>query len=707
MAGKKRVSKNEHNRGALANVAGKELPVTLAGLLAVVRTPASREAQVTEISRLICIPDYNTARGLKQCHETFDIISSKLDKAFALSRGCQADIVATDTLAAMIIVIYGRMGFDTILRKRIFGETEFLKKAISLLHSDTARSTVMHILSDVTHIGTDILKNLSRFTSNILDCVEGHTDDLPYLEKAVCVLSHSTVVVLNNPEPDPELAALVSPDRILSFFLSVVRLPTATSLSFDHFCIFCSQTTKYHPAAFQSIPDSVDLLVACTRSQDLCIRNDALRSLIKLHFFESTQDSPPQEISGQPESVRQALDQYGRDKSSETRDREDGSALMDLVDTFSDNPRRSLSDFGSSLVEVILRNEFRVRNHFNFNDPLEEDIRLATDLGGTQFVDVLRLCGDAVRRSGTGSHTDVMANILQLEFLLSSDKEDEAFTVARSCIERHPSVGFFYYVLATCGATRDTVACLRSAEKGLQCTGLTDFLREELLYYAVFSSDVIIAEMLTGRASEIRFQEVVALINKARSNAISFVNDAPPDHPKMPLMIAIGIHLAILVGSGTMSDDYTELQTAHGKLSLAYDIARSQVSGFCPGRQCLALDTIFARMSIAWRVWKPVVSRQPTKFYPSTGIEPNVDLAAWLEKLDTSDPTTTFLELRGLNPDAERYGVAALHCCSACNLPSAVLKRCSRCQKTRYCNSVCQRQHWTVHRKACNPNPTQ
>ncbi|KAJ7489395.1 hypothetical protein FB451DRAFT_1523067 [Mycena latifolia] len=625
MGGNKKKSKKARDRGT--NTAGAELP-TFPELLAAARSSMGPGALATKISRLLCLPDYNTSRGLKECHEAFDIISSKLDKAFALSREYQADIVAADMLAATIIVIYGRMGFDTILRERIFGETDFLQKAISLLRSDIARSIVMHILSNVTHVGnTAILKDLSRFTSSILDCVEGRLVDLPCVEKAVCVLSHSTVVVLNHPEPDPELVALISPRRVIHFFLSVIRLPNATSLSFGHFCVFCSKTTTYHPAVFQAIPDSIDFLVACTRAQDLCIRSAALRSLTGLHYLESILDSPPQKIVGQPARVRQTLDKDGPDRSHEfeMRNRKERSTLTALIKAFAENPSRSLSGFGLALVEVILRSEFLVRTRFK--DSREEYRHLAIDLGGAQFVDVLRLCEDAVRSSGTGSQSAVMADILHLEFLLASEK-DEACTVALSCIEQHPSVAFFYYVLATCRVTKDAnlTSAVLFAEK------------EELLYFAAWSSDVIIADMLSGRPSEIRFQEVVALIKKASSRAISFVNDAPPDHPRMPLMIALGIHLAILVGGGTISDDFRELQTAQGKLFLAYDIARSQIGGFYPARQCLALDTIFSRMSIAWRVWKPIISRQLSQNYSSAGIDPNVDLAAWLEKLDTGDP---------------------------------------------------------------------
>jgi hypothetical protein len=148
---------------------------------------------------------------LRQCHEEFGTISAKLQQVFTGSREYQADNVSADKLAATIIAIYGQMGqVGTILRKGIFDESDvsniprrqlvrtivffkdFLKHATTLLHSDIARRIVMPTLSQVTHFNDiKILRDLSRFTSTILSCVEGQLNDLGYVESGVCVLSHT------------------------------------------------------------------------------------------------------------------------------------------------------------------------------------------------------------------------------------------------------------------------------------------------------------------------------------------------------------------------------------------------------------------------------------------------------------------------------------------------------------------------------------
>lgn len=126
------------------------------------------------------------------------------------------------------------------------------------------------------------------------------------------------------------------------------------------------------------------------------------------------------------------------------------------------------------------------------------------------------------------------------------------------------------------------------------------------------------------------------------------------------------------------------MQIYQQRLSRAYIVARSRLRPFQTPSPCLAVDKIFARMPVAWRVWKPLISHHPST-HPYTDVDPTVvDLTAWMEKLETSDPLSRSFQIHGLNPATDRYGPAQLHRCSTCNTPSAALKECSRCHKTRY-----------------------
>ncbi|KAJ7754105.1 hypothetical protein B0H16DRAFT_1886777 [Mycena metata] len=650
------------------------------------------ECLAREISRLLCIPDYNTARGLKQCHQDFGKISSKLEQVFDQSRE-NASSCSADKLAAAVIAIYGLMSQDSLLRKRVVAETAFVQQAISLLRSEVARFEVISVLSAVTHLNdNEVMRSIARFTSAILDCVEGRLDDIQYAESTLCVLSHCTAVGLV--EIDSDLAHLIPLPRVIQFFLSVVRLPTSTFLSFHHFLDFCARIAEYHAAIFHSLPDSVDFLVACTRAEDICARNDALRSLTALFPWQGV----TQWTEVRLEHVDAALKQYGK-TSHRQRELLQSRECFQLIETFIKNPRRSLSDFGNKLVALIMTHERGVRRYFQHRDDYEMDSgevhRLQHNLGCRRFIDVLPLCVEAVR-GASGPQAEINANILQLEFLLASGKHTEACTLARTCIERDPSVAFFYLVLTT-SDDKSIASPVRAAEKGLECAGLTDYMREELLYSAASSASILAGYMLHGKPSEIRLQEAIQLAQKALLYATSFVDAAPPDGDLVPDMIALRIYLTFLMRGHTLIDGCSELQALQSRLNLTYDIARSTVRGFSPPRECLAIDTILARMSVACRVWKSVLARNHSNKYRND-VNPNDDLTAWLEKLDTSDPMSKRFAMRGtVDPSTERYGTAQLRCCSACGSPSAVLKKCSGCQEARYCNSNCQKSHWAVH----------
>ncbi|KAJ7213267.1 hypothetical protein C8J57DRAFT_1483389 [Mycena rebaudengoi] len=628
---------------------------------------------------------------------------------------------------------------DTILRKHVFAESDFLHSATTLLHSAIARVVLMPILTRLTHLGDfDILKALSRFTSAILCCAEGQLDDLEYVESTVCVLTHSTASVLQDVRSDPELAALIPLPRIIHFFLNVVRLPTATSISFEHFNFFCSQLTCYHRTVFQSIPDSVDFVMACTPAQDVRVRNAALRALIGLCDPASPMQSA---ASKPPHIIHQALAHRN-----------------------TENPRRSLSDFGHALIDLILRNEVGFRGYFTHQDPNAELLCTPTVYKCTRNI----INGNLVTYAQDGwtnvAKTHVNISVISVENetheMTRCPKTDHGlFFIVKNDFDLRPAIPgarirwhqsaipkaekknppHHPHQNIVCGKIRgrnprptfcggSSLLHARNSTKHSHLPGrvlsgilpwhfllrsgdylqarrhdrcrspggkgsdLTDFLREQLLHYTAIFAYHIAEDMLKGRAIEVRIQEV--------KNAISFINDSPPDADKMPRRIALTIHLNFLLRGHTLNDDFTELQASQNKLSLAYDIAQSRTRGFYPPPQCLAIDKIFARMPIAWKAWKPIVSRHAGHTYPAVD-DPNVNLAAWLKKLDTDDPTFKYFALRDVLSDNGRTGPAQLCRCSSCSSPSAALKQCSGCLKTRYCNSECQKRHWKVHRKTC------
>ncbi|KAJ7618575.1 hypothetical protein FB45DRAFT_1063214 [Roridomyces roridus] len=634
-------------------------------LYAAARFSLSPYKLAMEVTRLLCIPDCCTSRGLKHCHTSFEAICAALDEVFEQCRE-NPDCAVSNRLAAAVIRIYGNMGADSVLRNRIFSETDFLTKAISLLHYPRPGETVMQVLSDVTHShDLPILLEISRFTSTILDAVEDLTAvSLNYAEKAVCVLSHITVIAFLDAHPDNEIVNTFP--RLLRCSLSALRLPSSSS-----------------PAAFLANPEAVDFLIACTRCRDICIRIFAQRTLIEIYSTQvEARTISPQE---NPVLVRvqarapQLLEEYYQNSPTFSATHFDGvDKLKALTDAFKLNPDRGLLELGVELAKLLSDQAILILQY-----------KMDLEGGKDNLIEMLQVCENAARDSSEAD-ADLTADTLHLLRLLTHENGRDAYTFGRTCVERHLAVAFFYYVVAICGNLG--FDCIRFADKGLECSGMSDFLHKGLLQYHASASLERVAAMADGVPDRVRFGEMNVLLEKAARSAKTFIDIAPLDDLHMPVMYGVAGLLTLAANGHTWRD--VDFQTAKDQFSLICDIARCTSTSFEPTKQWITLAHIFVRMSAAWEVWGRTVSRQPNKQYstevrpivgpefgPVTGdsdseLDHTANLAALLEKLDI---------LYGpVQPGVGRYGTAQLHRCAACNRPGATLRKCAGCRRVSH-----------------------
>lgn len=75
------------------------------------------------------------------------------------------------------------------------------------------------------------------------------------------------------------------------------------------------------------------------------------------------------------------------------------------------------------------------------------------------------------------------------------------------------------------------------------------------------------------------------------------------------------------------------------------------------------------------------------------------EIAAWVDGLRLDDAEKPCKPHR-LHPKINSNHVE-LYRCSWCSNPSAILKKCSGCAATRYCDAGCQKSHWSEHKKQC------
>lgn len=429
---------------------------------------------------------------------------------------------------------------------------EFIKHAIQLLHRDNARSHVLHVLSDISHYqNADILRSLARFTTTIITCAEDDFGDIECVEKAVCVLTHTALSIFDD-LVSPELATLVPLPRLIRFCLAVIRLPSSTSTSSDHFLTFCFAARR-RIRILESVPDSVDFLVACTRAPDVRTRNSALRALAGLF---DTHDLPISIVEDSDDASRFV----GNNPSSDSTPDECIHRFTSLIDTFATH--RSLSTFGRELADMIVRREHDVRSCLLFKpwqDILVERVEFA--LPSHEFLDLLPISAGALRTEGAGSSDLVRADILQVEYLLATERTAEARAFSRLCTEKHPSWAFFYY-----GATIDTpleemTVSFRLADKGLQCSESNAFLLEQLLYLAASFAGSIVTDILNCAVeSSTRFQDACDLLRKGLSHAAAFVATIPVDCHKMPFMVALTVYFDFILRGADFADDSKQLE---------------------------------------------------------------------------------------------------------------------------------------------------
>ncbi|KAJ7618598.1 hypothetical protein FB45DRAFT_1063229 [Roridomyces roridus] len=656
-----------------------------------------------EVARKLRVPDCSTIRGLKKCHETFETVSAALDDVYTQSREYSgSQVMASDRLASAILVIYSDMGEDSILRKRVVSETQFLERTVALLASPWVRDTAILLLSRISHQrNSDVLPAIARFTPSILDCAEPHLDQLEFVEHTVCVLSHAiTTWAASADTPDRDVVAALP--RVLKFMLSVVLLPASTSLSFEHVIAFFHQTAPQFPVPFLSNQKSIDFLIACIRSPDIWTRICSQRALIDACAHLAGAQKVECRVEPTSPGVLLWLQAYYRGAEPFLcKIRQHVDKLEALAKEFKTNPHCSHSKLGQELAVLVLHCETTIR-------------RMCTQRGSEgseELREMFRVCEAAVRNAADETNKlDVTADVLRIMMLLF-EGEVCPCAYAEEAAKRHPSVPFFYYALAHFACVSDqNITRVLYADKGLQCVnGMTDYMQQQLLYLTVSHSLRVVSRMAQGLplASDLRVKEVNALIGKALANASTFMRVVPPDHSLMPSMAAIGTHIELL-RTGHMWKDET-LQANRKFFNHMCDIARCNGYGFTLSKDCHALDKILDRISSAWDMWGAAVSRQPKRDYKaaaSNSDPSDVDIAAWFEKLDTTPCSTSReFELQGLmTADAQqRYGLAPwqLNTCSACNAGSVTLKKCAGCQNTWYCNYVCQKMHWKWHRAEC------
>ncbi|EIW77014.1 hypothetical protein CONPUDRAFT_129170 [Coniophora puteana RWD-64-598 SS2] len=702
------------------------------------------------------LPDLSTRSGLKRVHADFDKISERLEDVYKAN-------AANERILGGIISIYTLMCADSILRNKLFhqGLLAKLMPLISKAQSADCRRLAIRALTTITHhSGAEIHSEILLEAPALIKVLQEHTDDLVVAENGIATLAHAAGSIMNDittygesGPPAKYIRALRAPE-LLRVVVDAVRRPGATYQLIAHATELLQCLTLRCHRECRACEPAVALVVANLRSSDMFVRCCALGGLLRLEALSAEQDqrvSDPAKLMagvrrGFPEHVSDAMVAYGPQRCEVTGMMQCAAVYQRAMVEYAGARERDLHTLGATLADLVLRNEFSIaEGAFGTEDlrtgrqTMDEDL----GLGFTRWVDALPLCAGALRVGKHPERAD-MADILQMKFYVIRQRVMDAVRLAEERIEKggrtHP---YFFYVM-TLGT--DLTKGLRCAKKALRMgDGMTPFVRFALMHRAVeMAAHLGVERVLDSVVGNRAWEEGIAFLTSALDDAKAYVAQAPPDARHMKNVVYWYVCLMIAVKGPDLALNLNELEVrgcplvegcvpALQRLRIAEEIGT--ITGTPPPKTQLRLtmQNILRLYAPAHKEWGKVVrrcdalsedvaaeeARAPLDEEKASG-----DFAAWLGELklngDGSDGDGDG-DGSGVDGHSDRFGAyggggcrprphahpkvapnrVALYRCSWCGNPSAVLRKCSGCEKARYCDQKCQGLHWSSHKGAC------
>ncbi|KAM5536335.1 hypothetical protein V8D89_009987 [Ganoderma adspersum] len=170
--------------------------------------------------------------------------------------------------------------------------------------------------------------------------------------------------------------------------------------------------------------------------------------------------------------------------------------------------------------------------------------------------------------------------------------------------------------------------------------------------------------------------------------------------------------LTAVVRGPELSADLRELDPARRKIETATDFMEWMGYPIRKTQMNLTRELILELYTPGAAEWGDLVRR-----FDEQDLFAEDELAAWLGNIDLDDEHghdhdhNHHAHGHGHGHGARRANAPSdadrgtrgyeLYRCSWCGNPSAVLRKCGGCAKTRYCDSGCQKLHFTEHKADC------
>ncbi|VDB88342.1 unnamed protein product [Peniophora sp. CBMAI 1063] len=668
------------------------------------------EAVADVLCAWLKIPDLSSRHGLKQVHKHFDDTAVKLDQLYKFAIWAENDRVLGGTIA-----IYTKMSADSLLRNRIFKEADYLNKLKALLDRPASRAVALESLAQVTHHGGfEVRAGIAHEIPSLLDTLDADPDNLRAASHVWTVISHSAASILQNQEPpSPQDLQRLQVPRLLKSALFYIRKTNTSHHLRDHILEFLTGASQHCYKDFWENEHAIDFLMSCTRNKDIRIRADGvggvMRACITLGEVEQTRYDPNKMMQALrrpwPPRVSDLLVHFGAEKSDTYLSIQGTKHFMEAMKAVAGD--RDFIKCGRRVAELILRTEHSItQGGWQVENPRTGKFEMNNmGLPFTMWHESLPACARELRKTGRAKDLDD-ADILELKYLIIERRTDEAREIAVRAVERSPTIGFFYYVLAMVNVGKPEG--LRDAKKGLKCPNMTGYVKNGLLYRAAeHACDSAVRKLQDAIHDEQQLHEGYAFAVSAWEDSKTYIQQAPPDGRSMLSVCYLHTLLTILLYGHEQTPDLPRLKRTKDIMEIAELAMRHLGRPVSKTETRLAALAFYERLPKASQEWDEVTARLADRVPPGGELDEDKvedSLAQWLERMDVTDVDNrghAIHEHRGIHATINLKEVD-LYRCSWCGNPSAILRKCRGCGKTRYCDGACQKQHWGAsHRKVC------
>ncbi|KAI0716942.1 hypothetical protein C8Q76DRAFT_616774, partial [Earliella scabrosa] len=633
--------------------------------------------------------DFSTHDGLSQLHQQFDRIYQTLDSTFVA-----AYRYADESVMGGILGIMEQMCADVTLLRKLYNKGFLVIVAAALKNGSTA-AVSLHVLEKVAHHGGQRIKSsVLALIPDIIVALGNLPNDTSLAKLTILTVSHVARGYCPQHDRNPydfdqhcteaiaELAVKLHRSRGSTYRILDIALDTIVNLV---------QTSPRH---FDAAPTPLSLLIACLRSEYLPTRAKVAGALLRypraeqpalhrasiLRFFGGMDDYFPNhlahvfdEYGGKMECVVRAqthLDWiYAMGEVRHSKDlRKFGttlSRLLRLYDRFMPPPGWT---FRAQITPLLPEHEERdswVNDAPDLTIPFPPSDSAAASLPFSEGLDAFPHCAKALRENGSPEDLDD-ADILDISYALLDGDLDEAVKLAQEAIKRNPHLTYAHYVSSL---GDDPEASLSAAERGMSCTDVTVFERCQMLW-AMSMSCIREGLPTTGeaRSSKTLSEESrLKFLRRGLHATRTYLEVAPPDARHMLSMLGWYVLLDIILRGPAIQnvlDDFTDIRT-HIDVSSQLMTLVGDPYGNCQVVHLAAIQ-VLQNYDDSARVWGSMVRRFDTQYE----------------------------ERRGSTGNRQ-------YLCSWCKQPLSVLRKCTGCRITRYCDTVCQAGHWPQHKLDC------